>query len=220
MPVLPLATKGAEKVARDLDKIMAAAKEQGDAIEDTGGKWSRTDALVQRINRRQEVAQQRYNRLLGETRKAYEGGLGVEEYKKELLQITEEYENQTGKFKKFKEGSDSAFDTSSLVSFAGGFATLGTAVSAVKELITSIRDDVIEAQSAIEGGLGGVVPLVTLAGGDPAKLKSLIASAANFASLSGNADLNVAGDAAFAIEAAGFSDDLNGRGVEHVSDKL
>lgn len=168
--VLEFRTKGGQTVIRDQEAINRKIQEQGQAIEGNTRKALDFDRQATAIARRQETAQERYNRLLATAKKAFDDGkISAETYNKEVSSIGREITNSEGRFKKFNEEKDKSFGAKAIAQFGPFLAQLGLVRTAqgliteelrkqqeLRNLAGDTKGRIAASQEAVVGTLGNL----------------------------------------------------------------
>lgn len=137
MPVLRFSSTGVREVTADYDKINAKSREQLDAIKRNQAASIEFDRVVRGINRRNETEQDRYNRLLGEAKAAFDSNkTSAAAYKREVDRINTEMQTGTGRFRQYQQQQEKTFGAAALARLSA-FAAGLVSIQAVTRLITT-----------------------------------------------------------------------------------
>lgn len=208
MPSLVFSTSGGSKVVREYDKIKAKQREMSDAIEGNTRKSIEFDRTVTGIIRRNETAQDRYNRLVAAAGEAFDRSkISANEYQGEVERINQEMEESQGRFRQFKEDSESAFESDGLDKFA---LALGGIVLAGKG-VTDILSDIIAERERIQqfsaGGERSLASLSQLASSRE-QFKEFVKQARDFHASGASESIESAAGAVFALQSAGAGQEI------------
>lgn len=135
MPRLRFESVGADTVAADLEKINGKQREQLKTQEDIRRAALEFDRTVRGINRRNETEQERYNRLLMETKQALDAKrISAKTAATEVNRINREMRDGVGRFRQYRTAQRSAFGPAALQSltrYAAGLASIHTVATLV-----------------------------------------------------------------------------------------
>lgn len=154
MPDLTFTSR--DDISPTIDRINDKMQEQKLQIQANAAEGRRLDKISQDIMRRQETAQERYNRMLKDTQDALRRtGQSQETVRKATTKLADEYKSLTGRFKDFNQeqkkstGSDMI---GGVLKLASGYLTMQTALQAITAELRSqqeLRDKATQGQLSI-----------------------------------------------------------------------
>lgn len=172
MPPLKFSVQGLQQAVAAQERIRRGLKEQGLEVEKVTRSTSELGRITKKVQNDTETAQQRLIRLLNESKSAQDfGTLSAEAFRKKQVQLQQQYEINTGEFKKFGNESEKAFGgagLSRLKTFVLGVASIGTAVRLVTDEIRAQQElidrsvsqslSLVQARNVLNRNVAGVTP--------------------------------------------------------------
>lgn len=239
--------KAAAKGADSYRDTTRAAKEAGDAIERqgrdgqrsqdrvtdsvkrTGTEYKRMTAEQRRqartaeaIMKRNETAQERYNRLVKEARTALVGTKNASEtYRREVDLLNKEMSTSTGRFSKFSQQQERTFGADAVAMigrYAAGIGGVTIAYRLMRGAAEAANQEIERGQEFARQGQQGIGALRALAGTQE-QFDQLTQLARSFVSTGASQDLDAAARSVFALSSAGLLENadtfrrLGARGV-------
>lgn len=138
------------------DKVQKKQKKTREEVAAISREQQQAGRLAEQITKRNETAQERYNRLIGDARKAFtQAELSVTSYNREIQTLNQELATSSGRFAAFGTKQEATFSTTAIAAVTQ-YAAAMISVGAATKLITDemerqqqLRDSVAGAKASV-----------------------------------------------------------------------
>ena len=183
---LDLEVEGMSEVLQAMDRLHASQERQAAAVGDTNQAYQQLDRVARGIIRRNETAVQSMERLQREAKEAFDAGrISADQYQRELRQIENEMDRNTGRFRRFNQQQEQTFGGISqkrIAAFVTGLGLVAAAERAITEELQAqkeLRDSA--AETRLDLGQARSQIIRNLVGSSPEQITSVLARSSDLA---------------------------------------